>query len=98
MFGDGMLYARLHMLLLEEEGLLAMVASEFARAAAVLAGMMSILDRFPVLLRDFVPSVQMLAGEKGSGFSAFDAAVVLDLGKAFAGVGRLKANIEAINL
>ena len=64
MIGDCMLYARLHMLLLEEEGLMALVTSEFERAAKVLCTMMSILDRFPVLLRDFVPSVQMLAGER----------------------------------
>lgn len=60
--GDGVIYARLRILLLEEEAVVALVTSNFEHAAAVLCTQMGILDRFPILLQDFIPSAQMLAG------------------------------------
>ena len=48
--------------MLEQQALLALVGCDYAAAAETIAGLIAVLRRFPVLLRDFVPTVQMLQG------------------------------------
>ena len=56
------MYAHLHMLLLEQHIVRALVSAEFARAADRLLEMTGLHERFPMLMRQFVPHTQLLQG------------------------------------
>ncbi|KAL4854744.1 RuBisCO large subunit-binding protein subunit alpha [Chlorella vulgaris] len=59
---EGRIYCHLQLLLVEQQVLVALAASRFAQAADLLAGMAALFQRFPSLLRDFVPGARMLLG------------------------------------
>ncbi|KAI3432577.1 hypothetical protein D9Q98_004126 [Chlorella vulgaris] len=59
---EGRIYCHLRLLLVEQQVLVALAASRFAQAAELLAGLAALLQRFPSLLRDFVPGARMLLG------------------------------------
>lgn len=60
---EGRIYCHLQLLLVEQQVLVALAASRFAQAAELLTGMAALFQRFPSLLRDFVPGLRMLLGE-----------------------------------
>ena len=59
---DGRVYAHLCLLLLEQQIAISLVSAEFRRAAQQLTTLTRVLERFPTILRDFVPSAHMLLG------------------------------------
>ena len=59
---DGRVYAHLCLLLLEQQIANSLVSAEFRRAAQQLTTLTRVLERFPTILRDFVPSAHMLLG------------------------------------
>ncbi len=59
---EGGPYCHLYVLVLEQQILVALTASRFAQAAELLGALTALLARFPGMLREFVPSTQMLLG------------------------------------
>lgn len=60
---EGRIFCHLRLLVVEQQVLAALVASRFAQAGELLAELIALLDRFPSLLHDCVPSTQMLLGK-----------------------------------
>ena len=61
----GRRYCLLHVLCSEQGVLVALGAARFAQAGEQLGQLTALLGRFPHLLRDCVPGVQMLLGAEG---------------------------------
>lgn len=59
---QGRIYCHLRVLVAEQQVLQALTASRFAQAAEWLSALTALLDRFPQMLHDCVPSTQLLLG------------------------------------
>lgn len=55
-------FALLKLLLLQQHAVMALVATEYSEAADSIGSLIGVMQRFPTLMRDFVPSVSMLQG------------------------------------
>lgn len=55
-------FALLKVLLMEQHALVSLVRTDLEAAAHHISGLIGVLQRFPTLMRDFVPSARMLQG------------------------------------
>lgn len=71
---EGRIFCHLRVLLAEQRVVAALLASRFAEAAGLLGGLTAMLARFPALLREFVPTTQLLLGHYAQAVQQYEAA------------------------